>query len=91
MIRNDLQLSVNTKSMTPRQLRLAALQAKNEKLQEVPLWQFPELYVLATIIRAHKLAKEMSQEMRLKYSVQHCLRFLREAEEEKHNDSSCED
>lgn len=85
MIRNDLQLSINTKNMTVRQLKLAASQAANEKLQELPLWQFPELYQLGCLIRKHKLGPEMSRELRLKYAVQHCLRFLRQAEEECHD------
>ena len=85
MIRNDLQLSINTKNMSVRQLKLAAFQAQSEKLQEVPLWQFPELYQLGTLIRKHRLAREMSNELRLKYAVQHCLRFLRQAEEECHD------
>lgn len=85
MIQNDLQLSINTKSMTTRQLKMAAFQASSESLQEVPLWNFPELYQLSQLILKHKLAREMSKQLRLKYSVQYCLRFLRQADGECNN------
>lgn len=92
MIRNDQQLSINTKSMTTRQLKMAAIQASSESLQEVPLWSFPELYTLSQLILKHKLAKEMSRELRLKYSVQYCLRFLKQAASaEEECNGSCED